>query len=46
MLRYAQDHLLSSGDFRDLWLLSNYFAFVHDDARFTFHGPRAARAST
>ncbi|MEO6461479.1 MAG: BamA/TamA family outer membrane protein, partial [Candidatus Eisenbacteria bacterium] len=38
VLRHAQDHLLRSGDFRDLWLLSNYVAFVHDDARFTFHG--------
>lgn len=38
VLRHAQDHLLRSGDFRDLWLISNYVAFVHDDARFTFHG--------
>src|SRR5688572_6443 len=38
VLRYAQDHLLQNGDFRDLWLLSNYVSFVHDDARFTFHG--------
>lgn len=38
VLRYAQDHLLNNGDFRDLWLLSNYFSFVHDDARFTHHG--------
>lgn len=38
VLRHAQDHLLRSGEFRDLWLLSNFLAFVHDDARFTFHG--------
>ncbi len=38
VLRHAQDHLLRSGDFRDLWLLSNFVAFVHDDTRFTFHG--------
>lgn len=39
VVRYAQDHLLrSDGEFRDLWLLSNFFAFVHDDARFTFYG--------
>jgi hypothetical protein len=38
VVRYAQDHLLRSGEFRDLWLLSNFFAFVHDDARFTFYG--------
>lgn len=38
VVRYAQDHLLRNGDFRDLLLLSNFLAFVHDDARFTFHG--------
>ncbi len=38
VVRHAQDHLLRNGDFRDLWLLSNYFAVVHDDARFTYHG--------
>jgi hypothetical protein len=39
VLRYAKDHLLRSGDFRDLWLLSNFAAFVRDDARFTYYGP-------
>jgi outer membrane protein assembly factor BamA len=38
VLRHAQDHLLRDADFRDLWLLSNFVSFVHDDARFTFHG--------
>ncbi len=39
VLRYAQDHLLRNGEFRDLWLLSNFFAVVHDDARWTYYGP-------
>jgi len=39
VLRFAQDHLLRSGDFLDVLLLSNFVAYVHDDARFTFDGP-------
>jgi hypothetical protein len=39
VLRYAQDHLLRNGEFRDLWLLSNFAAIVRDDARFTYYGP-------
>ena len=44
VLRFAQDHLLRSGDFIDALLLSNFLAFVHDDARGP--APRAASAST
>jgi hypothetical protein len=39
VLRYAKDHLLRSGEFRNLVLISNFAAFVHDDARQTFYGP-------
>jgi hypothetical protein len=39
VLRFAQDHLLRSGDFLDVLLLSNFVAYVHDDARLTFNGP-------
>ncbi len=39
VLRYAQDHLLRNGEVGDLWMVSNFLAYVHDNARFTFHGP-------
>jgi len=39
VLRYAQDHLLRSGDFIDALLISNFVAFVHDDARYNWTGP-------
>ncbi len=43
VLRYAKDHLLRSFEFRDLWLLSNFAAFVRDDARFTYYGPAGGK---
>ncbi|MGH7726755.1 MAG: BamA/TamA family outer membrane protein [Candidatus Eiseniibacteriota bacterium] len=39
VLRYAQDHMLRNGDVGNLWMVSNFVAYVHDNARFTFHGP-------
>jgi len=39
VLRYAQDHLLRNGQYMDLWLLSNFVAIAHDDARWTWYGP-------
>lgn len=39
VLRYAQDHLLRNGELQDVWMVSNFLAYVHDNARFTFNGP-------
>jgi outer membrane protein assembly factor BamA len=43
VLRYAQDHLLRNGDVLNLWLLSNFLSYVHDDARYTFVGPAGGK---
>ncbi len=39
LLRHASDHLLRRGDFQDVDLVSNFMAWVHDDARWTWLGP-------
>ncbi len=43
VLRYAQDHLLRNGDILNLWLLSNFVSYVHDDARYTYVGPAGGK---
>jgi len=46
VLRYAQDHLLRNGDVLNLWLLSTFVSYAHDDARYSFVGPAGGSAST
>ena len=39
LVRHASDHRLRSGEFRNVDLLSNFVALVHDNARWTLLGP-------
>jgi hypothetical protein len=39
LVRHASDHLLRSGESRDVDLVSNFVALVHDNARWTMMGP-------
>jgi hypothetical protein len=43
VLRYAQDHLLRNGDVLNLWLLSTFLSYAHDDARYTYVGPAGGK---
>jgi hemolysin activation/secretion protein len=40
-VRHANDHRLRNGEFRDVDLVSNYLAVVHDNSRWTRMGPSA-----
>lgn len=43
VIRHASDHLLRSGEFQNVDLVSNYLSIVHDDARWTVMGPSGGR---
>ena len=39
LVRHASDHLLRNGEFKNVDLVSNFLAFVHDNSRWTMLGP-------
>ena len=41
LLRHADNHLLRSGDFQNVDMVSNFLALVHDNTRWTYLGPSA-----